>query len=114
MNKLYFQGYSDDTFSCQGNQIDCALDNCASGEPIVMLVSAADGQCFVTGQFCPGESTGWQISVAPSHPEIDDVGMPSWPMRFKKCETPYSPELVIEAPDDVKVVLMFDGQETAK
>jgi hypothetical protein len=100
MKTLRFEGFSDDTFGELTTRED--YDNCASGDPIVFLVSSSEGSLLVTGQYCPGDATGWQISIARAD-EDDDTPIPAWPMRIEHAERSYSPRLVIEAPDDVTV-----------
>jgi hypothetical protein len=106
MKTLRFEGSSDDTFGEMTTRED--YDNCASGEPIIFKVfsKAADEGFYVVGQYCPGPLTGWMIGVGRHH-EDDDAHMPAWPMRIEqslgKHPTPYSPTLIIEAPDDVTV-----------
>lgn len=109
MKALRFEGHSDDTFACVGDGIDVDLDNCASGEPICMLVkSPSQGMAIiVTGQYAPGETTGWQIAAAPALlRDTDEHNFPTWAMGFEPGDAPYSPRLVILAPDDITVELM--------
>lgn len=101
---LRFEGFSDDTFG-ETKAFREDYDNCASGEPIVYQVSSSMGSFLVSGQYCPGKATGWQISIARAH-EDDDLAIPAWPMRIEHGEMPYSPALVIEAPDDVTLTLV--------
>jgi hypothetical protein len=103
MKKLTFQGYSDDTFACKGPGIDVDYDTCASMKPVHMRVKAADGDLVVSGQYSapPHHGGGWTLSVAPY-----DEDVPAWPMRLEPAARPYSPRLVIDAPDDVVVTLM--------
>lgn len=53
MKRLFFEGYSDDTFFCEGDGISVDKDNCASGKPIEMIVEGTGGQMLVVGQYCP-------------------------------------------------------------
>ncbi len=101
MKTLHFEGHSDDTFG-EYNVTNEDHDNCANGKPIWFLVKAGDDELFVVGQYCPFDATGWMIGVAKSD-EDDEAPMPDWPMRFERSSRGYSPRLVIEAPDDVKV-----------
>ena len=105
MKTLRFEGYSDDTFGEYAVTKE-DHDNCANGEPIVFKVSSASAASglYVTGQYCPGPCTGWLIRIARAH-ENDDERVPDWPMRFVAGERPYTPALLIDAPDDVTVVL---------
>lgn len=99
MKLLMFEGGSDDTFG-EYNVFKDDHDNCANGKPIRFLVSSpTEGSVLVVGQYCPGPATGWQIGVARAD-EDDDTPLPPWPMRFTEGDRPYSPRLVIEAPDD--------------
>lgn len=108
MKTLKFQGYSDDTFACEGPKIDVDHDTCASGKPVAMLVASAEqgAGIIVVGQYAPGHAYGWLIGVSPSDPTHDDKPMPLWPMRIVQGERPYSPMLVLEVPDDVTVKLL--------
>lgn len=105
MKTLRFEGYSDDTFGEQVTGED--YDNCASGKPIIFKVwseSEKDG-LYVVGHYCPGPLTGWMIGVGRLN-EDDDYHMPKWSIRtvsdYDKGR-PYSPQLIIDAPDDVTV-----------
>ena len=103
MKKLIFEGYSDDTFAELTTDTD--YDNCASGEPVSIMISHGEDRMIVRGQYCPDETTGWQISVVRDH-EDDDRPLPDWPMWIEQSDRPYSPRLVIEAPQDVRVTLL--------
>ncbi|MGE5523426.1 MAG: hypothetical protein ACM3SS_06915 [Rhodospirillaceae bacterium] len=100
MPQLRFEGCSDDTFGEVAHFRD-DFDNCASGEPVEYLVTAPDGDSLlVVGQYCPGGATGWLIGVA--HADDDDEKpLPAWPMRVDRGDRPYSPALIIEAPEGV-------------
>lgn len=102
---LTFAGYSDDTFYCEGQGINVDKDTCGNGKPVRMVVTSAEGMMLVTGQYCPGTATGWQISIAPAHDDPDENPIPAWPMRIERSERPYSPALIIDAADDVEVRL---------
>lgn len=108
MKTLKFVGYSDDTFACTGPGIDVDKDTCASGKPVTMLVASAShaGGIIVVGQYAPGHADGWLIGVSNRDPSHDDVPIPAWPIRIERSERGYSPMLLIEAPDDVKVILL--------
>ena len=107
MKRLTFQGYSDDTFACEGPEIDVDCDNCASGEPIVMKVTSAGDGMLVSGQYAPEHCAGWLIGVAPIEgPDFDGQHIPDWPMHLVSSDRCYSPKLVVEAPDDVSVTLL--------
>lgn len=103
---IKFEGSSDDTFGGYGPGIDCDHDNCANGDPISIRVSGSGGEMLVTGQYCPGAASGWQVSVAPSHNDPDENPIPEWPMRIERASAPYSARLVVEAPDDVELELV--------
>jgi hypothetical protein len=106
MKRLVFQGYSDDTFACEGPGIDVDRDTCASGEAVYMRVWCGDADCLiVSGQYCPGDTGGWLIGVSPAR-GADEQHIPLWPIRIERGEREYSPLLVIEAPDDVHVELL--------
>lgn len=109
MKRLTFTGYSDDTFACDGPAIDVDYDTCASGKPVTMRVQsvADDESLLVVGQYAPGACAGWLIGVAPDEGDDSDDPMPPWPMRYEpNPNVPYSPLLVIDAPDDVQVVVI--------
>lgn len=105
MKTLRFEGYSDDTFGESTTRE--VYDNCASGRPIIFKVwsAKANDGLYVVGQYCPGPLTGWMIGVGRLN-EDDDEHMPDWPIRFQSGldqQRTYSPQLIIEAPDDVTV-----------
>ena len=108
MKTLTFEGYSDDTFACTGPKIDCDLDNCASGAPIFMEVAGNGGveRMVVRGQYAEGPCAGWSIAVAPADFGREERAIPVWPMRFERSDRPYSPRLLVDAPDDVQVRLL--------
>jgi hypothetical protein len=104
MNLLTFQGYSDDTFACEGRQIDVDHDNCGNGKPVWFHVKAGNQELLVMGQYASGPSGGWMISVAPvSTKNGDENPIADWPISISRSERPYSPLLTISAPDDVTV-----------
>lgn len=103
---LAFQGYSDDTFGC--DEID--HDNCASGEPIRFCVSVGDTGLIVSGQYAPEHCGGWLVGVSTYDPFHDDVPLPEWPLTLTQGDSPYSPKLVIEAPDEATVELLGHGE----
>lgn len=114
MKQLTFQGYSDDTFACAGPGIDVDYDDCARQSQIVMRVQGEGGSILVIGQYVPQTmAAGWGITVAPAADDPDEEPMPDWPMRFVRGERGYSPVLVIDAPGDVRVTLLPDGDEEA-
>jgi hypothetical protein len=137
MKTLKFEGSSDDTFMCNGPGIDVDYDTCASGKPVYIRVEAggsrerepvtlhgADGapvEAFrlkgdkregfiVRGQYAPNNvSGGWSIGVQPEDTEDDCQHIPTWPMRFERGDREYSPVLVVETPDDVRVKVIQVG-----
>ena len=107
MKTLTFQGYSDDTFACEGPEIDVDYDTCASGAMVAMEVRGDGEALLVTGQYAPGPVAGWTIGVGPvDGPDHDGQHIAPWPIRIEQSARPYSPQLVIEAPDDVSVTLL--------
>lgn len=108
--RLTFQGYSDDTFACEGPGIDVDHDNCASGKPIYMLVKRPNSTegLIVSGQYAPGPAAGWIIGVAPADWGVDEHHIPDWPMRFARTDREYSPMLLVDAPDDIVVRLELE------
>lgn len=109
---LRFEGYSDDTFGEYAETCE-DYDNCNNGDPIIFKVwsaSANDG-LYVVGHYCyPAPLIGWMIGVGRLN-EDDDCHIPAWPMRFEHAECPYTPALVIEAPDDVTVEHVDDEDD---
>jgi len=105
---LRFIGNIDDTFGEYGWSRD-EYDNCASGEPIEWEVMDAEGKgVLVIGQYSNANNGAWTIGVTPwhNHRKKEDPVMPPWAMRFEQPgqgEAPYSPVLVIEAPDDISI-----------
>jgi hypothetical protein len=99
---LHFEGSSDDTFGEVLHTND-DYDNCASGEPIEYLVQLPDTGLgvLVTGQYCPGFSTGWMIGVSSYQPDNGDASMPGWPIQFQP--NGYRGRLMIVAPEGVVV-----------
>jgi hypothetical protein len=70
---------------------------------IRFLVTApgVPGGLVVVGQYAPDGCDGWLIGVAPHDPKHEDVPIPPWPMVLRPCAgTPYSPELLVEVPDN--------------
>lgn len=106
MKLIRFEGYSDDTFACTGPGIDVSLDTCASGAPVYMRVEAYMDSMIVCGQYAPGPVAGWLIGVGPDDGEVEDKPIPPWSCRLAPTKRDYSPALLIEAPDDVKVSLI--------
>lgn len=108
--RLTFEGYSDDTFFCQGSgagrRISVDHDNCANGKPIFMRVDGSGGSLVVRGQYAEGPCGGWSIAIAPADHGADEFHIPQWPMRMERSDREYSPRLVIDAPADVRVTLL--------
>src|SRR5687767_1544276 len=104
MIKLTCEGSSDDTFGVYGAGPDDDYDNCASCEPIVFRVSSvSDGSLLIVGQYAPKFAGGvWLVGIVPDASD-DEHPIPEWPMHFQRSERPYSPQLIIEAPNDVTV-----------
>lgn len=96
-----FNGYSDDTFGEYGVTND-DYDNCASGKPIRWRLTDEQGNgLLVIGQYgCNGAD--WLIGVEP----LDDGPLPPWPIRIEQSDVPYSPALIIEAPDRCSLVCL--------
>ena len=107
MATLIFEGCSDDTFGEYGLTND-DYDCCASGALIVFQVTHGDEGMNVVGQYggkdwpspCPG---CWFIGIQPME---EDEAIPKWPMHFEMSDRGYSPRLVIEAPEGVKLVCL--------
>lgn len=98
-----FEGHSDDTFGEYAVTKD-DYDNCASGEPIVYLLTfTGDGGgsegIFIVGQYAPKPVDGWLIGISPFDPGGDDVGLPRWAYWFTDAGNGYSPALHVEAPE---------------
>lgn len=104
MPQLIFEGYSDDTFGEYGFTQD-DYDCCASGALIVFSVTSESEGMHVVGQYggdgWPDECPAcWFIGVQPIE---DGVSIPKWPMRFELADNGYSPRLIVDAPEGVKV-----------
>ena len=104
MKTLRFEGYSDDTFG-EYNLTNRGHDDCANGEPIVFRVSGGGRSLLVVGHYAPRPiptGAGWLVGVSPD--EADGEVIPPWPMRIGPgVDTPYSPALYIDAPDDYAI-----------
>lgn len=116
MRTISFAGYSDDTFG-ENTKSGDDYDNCASGKPIEYLIeSASEGRkIIVFGQYAPSAYTeGWVVGIAAAE-ESDVNPIPPWPIRIRAPtgqETPYSPVLEIDVPDDAKLrCLRRDGDD---
>lgn len=109
MVQLIFRGYSDDTFG-EVNHFNIDCDNCAKDEPIEFLVYNNEYSIIVTGWYGGVHHmkhyTGhWMIGV--SNYTEDDKDFPNWNIRLTKGgHYSYECELIIEAPDDVKLDLL--------
>lgn len=106
MTTLRFEGASDDTFGEYAHFRE-DFDNCGTGLPIhyrltgPVIDGRPAGEMLVIGHYCPGEhATGWMIGVARCGYD-DDAPLPDWPMHYEFSDRPYSPQLVIEAPEGV-------------
>lgn len=100
MKLLRFECSSDDTFG-EYNVTGEDLDNCGSGKPMQCLVKSSEGSLYVTAQYGSLFANGcWNLGVMP---ETEEEGLPDWLIRVTKGETPYSPVIEIEAPDDVEL-----------
>lgn len=104
MPKLIFEGHSDDTFGEYGytnNDYDC----CASGALIVYAVTVGAEGMHVVGQYAgkdwPDECPAcWLVGMQPLK---EGVPIPNWPLKFEMADNGYSPRLIIEAPEGVRV-----------
>lgn len=107
MIKLAFRGYSDDTFG-EVNHFHIDYDNCATDKPIEYLVYNDEYALLVTGWYGMKNHTGnWMIGVS-NYSDSDNKAC-DWDISISRSEAyDYEIELVIEAPDDVKVEL-FNG-----
>lgn len=107
MKILKFYGVSDDLFEMEGdmeNEIGCYDKGAA------YLLEAESGSMIVYAYYAPNciHSTSWVIGVA-----LKDEGipLPDWNIKYETASAngypdpqPYSPMLIIEAPDDVRVI----------
>lgn len=104
MKTLRFEGYSDDTFGEYG-LTNKDHDNSANGKPIVFRVSGGGRSLLVIGHYAPEPiptGAGWIVGVSPD--EADGEVIPPWTMRIGPgVDTPYSPALYIDAPDDYAI-----------
>lgn len=101
-----FQGHSDDTFACYSEDFNVDYDNCASGEPITMIVSVGEiDQLAVTGQYAPNNKySGWAITV--QLVSEDNPLNKGLSIYLTESDRPYSPELLIDGPNDMDVRLV--------
>lgn len=100
MKLLRFECFSDDTFG-EYNLSGYDLDNCGSGKPMQCLIKSSEGSMYVTAQYGSLFSNGcWNMGVMPFS---EEDGIPNWLIRVVKGESPYSPCIEIEAPDDVEL-----------
>ena len=101
MKLLRFEGYSDDTFG-EYNTFSEDDDDCASCSIRVYEVVSKEGVLRVCGQYANKDTPGcWMIGVQAD----DNYPVPAWPIRIEKGENPYSPALIVEAPDDAELRL---------
>ena len=100
MKTLMFRGYSDDTFMELTTKTD--YDNCASGEPIRMIVGCPEGQLIVVGHYACSDTSEavWMVGIEQCD---EDKPIPEWPIRMRSED--YSPVLEIDVPDDFQVVV---------
>lgn len=106
MKRLRFYGASDDLFECDGDLREEI--NCYDKGAIYHLKST-QGEMIVYGIYAPKGTPGasWVVGVA----LVDEgIPLPDWPMRLVTGEPsgypnpqPYSPMLLIDAPDDVAI-----------
>lgn len=104
MPELIFQGHSDDTFGeygLTGDDYDC----CGSGALIVYSVEAAGEGLRVIGQYGGKDWPSWLPAcwLIAIQQLDEDIPIPDWPMEFQTGDSGYSPMLIIDAPDGVKV-----------
>ncbi len=110
MKVLKFYGVSDDLFEMEGDiadEIGC-YDRGAS-----YLLEAESGSMIVYAIYAPPCIKGatWVIGIALKD---EGVSLPDWNIKYETAPAngypdpqPYSPMLIIEAPNDVRVI----GQE---
>lgn len=103
MENLIFYGASDDRLEIDGDI--CETVNTWPDKPQALRVEASGGILTVFGYYAPKcIGTGdWVIGVA-TH---DEKGLPGWNIHYKEGEEDhYSPRLVMDVPDDVKIVVL--------
>lgn len=102
-----FQGHSDDVFCYQiyqdGRTIDSdEMDDCAAGAHfMVHLRSESQGELVVVGRYSPGKSGTWMIGLMPTE---EGMPIPEWDMSWLNAANGYSPQLVLQTPDDTVIV----------
>lgn len=82
MRELIFSGYSDDTFGLN-NDTTFDVDNCASGEPILIRVysPSLDNGYIVSGQYYPKGLRGWHIGLS-AIKNTSSRTPPYWDIKF--------------------------------
>lgn len=108
MKTLGFYGASDDLFLADVDG-KCVEELCNSGadEAMAYLVKAGTESLVVVGIYAPAPVGGtWVVGVTLY---AEGFALPPWPMRFISenpdgtNKLPYSPRLIIEAPDNVTI-----------
>ncbi|MEP3477987.1 MAG: hypothetical protein ABJZ55_01955 [Fuerstiella sp.] len=112
MQKLKFEGYSDDTFG-EYSHFNVDYDNCADGSVIAWRLTerkSMDSDDDVSGMIVCGQYSGsswpdgmestWLIGIQP----IEDLPLPPWALQFGRDD--YWTSLEIDVPDEV--VLHFE------
>lgn len=97
-----FSGSSDDVFQyeeqgCGGDEAYAYDDEIAA-----FKITNDHGGLIVIGSYSP-KATGngcWAVGVAPL---AEDVPLPDWPMAISLAKNGYSTELMIDAPDGVRI-----------
>lgn len=77
------------------------LDAYDRGQSIYLRLMDGTGM-RVYAEYSPTDLGGgvWMIGVAQLG---EDQAIPGWPMKYRMAENGYSPELIIQAPEDVEV-----------
>lgn len=101
-----FFGSSDDNVCWKGPGV---TDEVGSYDATTFLRVAGGGdELYVVARYCPGPASGWMLGVCRSVDD-DDAHLPAWPMRIERdARMEYTPNLVIECPDDVTITPVDD------
>lgn len=95
--ELTFRGSSDDNFVFGPRGDEDEIGCYASGAAVTLTAPNGDTM-VVIGAYAQEPASGWLIGVARVDQD-DDKHMPDWPIRFEPGPAPYSPMMVVDAPD---------------
>jgi len=107
MKSLMFEGGEDGLFG-ELNIFNQHSQQTQNGVPVIWMLRTACGHGMnVCGLFSPGSTECWMIGLEQirdhQHPE---VAFPTWrTMWFSSFKCIWSPQLLVEAPDDITMEL---------